>query len=511
MNLRKNVRSMPYLAFCVLTGMLVVACPETPEVQYTITFSTNGGTALASVTASCIEAFPVSAKTGNALAGWYSNSVLSPINRITFPYEPDSDTMLYAKWIPATEGLTYELTSISAIEGYGVFLGTATPDETVTIPEFWLGLPVVVIGKDAFRSCASFVEIAVPDGVISIGDGAFMECSGLASVTLPNSLVTIGQCAFWGCNNLKGLVLPESVTTIEYQAFCGCSDLVSLAIPASVSSIDDTFWGCSSLTGFSVASDNPSYKAVEGVLFNKAGTEIHCFPNGQSRTTYTIPDGVGSIREAAFANCSRLQSLIIPQSVASIGAYAFYGCTGLTSLILSADLARIGDSAFYDCNHLSALVIPDGVLSIGGSAFGKCTGLSILEIPASVSTIGPIAFYDCTGLATIDVAIANTAYKSIEGILYDKAGTTLICCPSGNVISDFTVPDTVVAIEGWAFNRCAALTTIVVNSATPPRAGTAVFSFCDKLDAIRVPASHVATYKTATGWSDYSNLIEAIL
>ena len=44
-----------------------------------------------------------------------------------------------------------------------------------------------------------------------------------------------------------------------------------------------------------------------------------------------IPEGVTSIGDEAFSNCSGLTKITIPDSVTSIGWSAFEGCSSLTS------------------------------------------------------------------------------------------------------------------------------------------------------------------------------------
>ena len=49
-------------------------------------------------------------------------------------------------------------------------------------------------------------------------------------------------------------------------------------------------------------------------------------------TEYTIPDGVTSIDDEAFSECTGLTSIIIPDSVTRIAAGAFAYCEKLTSI-----------------------------------------------------------------------------------------------------------------------------------------------------------------------------------
>jgi hypothetical protein len=50
-------------------------------------------------------------------------------------------------------------------------------------------------------------------------------------------------------------------------------------------------------------------------------------------TSVTIGNGVTSIEDGAFMDCSSLSSVTIPGSVTNIGGQAFYGCPSLKSII----------------------------------------------------------------------------------------------------------------------------------------------------------------------------------
>lgn len=74
-----------------------------------------------------------------------------------------------------------------------------------------------------------------------------------------------------------------------------------------------------------------------------------------------IKQGVTSIGDRAFYDCSSLISITLLEGVMSIGEDAFYNCSSLTSIILPESLTSIGDWAFYNCSTLTSITIPEGV------------------------------------------------------------------------------------------------------------------------------------------------------
>lgn len=72
------------------------------------------------------------------------------------------------------------------------------------------------------------------------------------------------------------------------------------------------------------------------------------------------------------------------------------------------------------------------VVSIGDFAFYECNSLTGVTIPNSVTNIGSLAFFSFT-LTNISVNAANAVYSSLDGVLFNKAQTTLIEFPGGRV------------------------------------------------------------------------------
>ena len=182
-----------------------------------------------------------------------------------------------------------------------------------------------------------------------------------------------------------------------------------------------------------------------------------------------IEDGVTSIGNSAFENCSSLTDITIPDSVTSIGNFAFRYCSSLTSITIPDSVTSIGGYAFSNCESLTSITIPDSVTSIGYSTFSYCSSLTSITIPNSVTSIGKSAFEKCTNLQTISLSCKSSLKKSDFGDQADLVSAshtlkkteakTATCSESGNkeywtcehcgkyFLSNDTNPETAKAVE----------------------------------------------------------------
>ena len=247
--------------------------------------------------------------------------------RITRYKGPDSGEVV----IPKTIG-GYEVKKISD----GAFQN-CTGITSIVIPD-----SVISIGGSTFSGCTSLAEIVIPDSVTSIGGYAFSYCTSLTEIVIPDSVTTIGESAFSGCASLAEIVVPDSVTEIGEYAFSGCTSLSKVKLPKNLTGINwGVFSDCTSLAEITVSPDNKNYSSVDGVLFNKDGSELIIYPKGNGRSAYTVPDGVTSISGSAFSGCTSLTEIVIPDSVTTIGESAFSGCTSLSKVDLPKKLTTI--------------------------------------------------------------------------------------------------------------------------------------------------------------------------
>ncbi len=153
-------------------------------------------------------------------------------------------------------------------------------------------------------------------------------------------------------------------------------------------------------------------------------------------------------------------------------------------------VTAIGSSAFRNCTGLTSITIPNSVTSIGKEAFQGCTGLTSITIPNSVTAIGTAAFSNCSNLTKILVEEGNTAYTSIEGVLFSNEKTTLVAYPAAKA-PDYEIPNSVTAIGDYAFSDCVGLTSVTIpNSVTA--IGNYAFYRCIGLTSITIPNSVTA-------------------
>ena len=195
-----------------------------------------------------------------------------------------------------------------------------------------------------------------------------------------------------------------------------------------------------------------------------------------------IEDGVTSIGEYAFYECTGLTSVTIPASVTSIGGSAFDGCTGLTSVTIPDSVTSIGYRAFCGCSALTSVTILDGVTSIGDRAFYGCTGLAGITIPNSVTSIGNYAFSGCTGLKSVTIpdsvtSIGDRAFNGCSGL------------------KSVTIPDSVTSIGDRAFDGCSGLKSVTIGDSVTS-IGEYAFYGCVRLENITVAAGNTV-YRSA--------------
>ncbi len=75
--------------------------------NYTVSFETNGGSAVNPVSCYVLNESPESTKTGKSLGGWYLDPECTDEKKVIFPFYPTEDVTFYAKWVSEMYTITY--------------------------------------------------------------------------------------------------------------------------------------------------------------------------------------------------------------------------------------------------------------------------------------------------------------------------------------------------------------------------------------------------------------------
>ena len=203
------------------------------------------------------------------------------------------------------------------------------------------------ISKSAFSYCSSLRSITIPSRVMEIAEFTFEGCTLLDQVLLPHNLTAIRKGAFGICTSLSEITIPNKVTTIENNAFRDCINLTSIYIPESVTdigfatySLSFAFSKCVSMESIDVDINNMTYKSIDGIIYNKSGTELFACPAGKTGVI-TIPNDTVKIRMKAFDHCNAITSVIIPTGVTALDIDTFVYNESLRSLYIPKSVSYI--------------------------------------------------------------------------------------------------------------------------------------------------------------------------
>lgn len=158
-------------------------------------------------------------------------------------------------------------------------------EETLVMPDYIDGRPVVQIGRKAFKN-AKFKKILLPQKLTQISSSAFQECKYLEYVEFSQRLQAIGDMAFIGCRNLKSVQLPDSLSSLGKQSF-----------------------------------SNTGLEKIE------------------------LPKGLKEIEKSTFSGCHNLKVAVLKENLKKIGDYAFFD-TAIKNVAVPLTVEYIGNSAF---------------------------------------------------------------------------------------------------------------------------------------------------------------------
>ena len=390
-------------------------------------------------------------------------------------YEVDQSSYKHEVLYASKDGVLYYNNTISELSGWEVKFVPLAKTGHCNIMEGTVSIPIKAFYWTAITS------VTIPYTVVEIGTQAFYY-SDITSVSFEETpegvdevALTLGDRCFASCYDLTTITLPKRLQTITM----GYSDYNNL----------NSFAYCSYLEEINVEDGCKAYKSVEGVVYNKLGTELITCPAGRSGE-FVIPAAVTTVKEFAFRSCSKITKLTVPASVAEIGVSAFEYCYDLEEVVFEeADNPEIADltiktKAFYS-DDLLELTFPKHLRTIESYAFGGNSRLKTVTVNSegelsfgtgvtsdeslygysysyvtTVNLTASASLFDVAGvfngsnnkLATINVSPENEVYylNPVDGVLYNKEVTKILYYPL-NKKGNFTLPETVTEISANVF------------------------------------------------------------
>ncbi|NDF03188.1 MAG: hypothetical protein EB067_07180 [Actinobacteria bacterium] len=364
------------------------------------------------------------------------------------------------------------------------------PQTSYNIPE-----GVIQINENAFRYSGPLQEIYIPSSATSVPGQSLKAIPSLNSIVVANDNSEYSSLNGVLYNKDQSILLryprgkedlsftvPSSVRTIEYEAVSSVHYLESVIfqeglerinafsfnynynmrtisqIPSSVTLIEFQSFLSSPISAINVNVNNSNYKSIDGVLFNKSGTQLIEYPDGKSGS-YEIPEGVEIIAVYALWAANILR-LVVPESVTRLDLYAssirfirFTGNSQITSLGHGSysgetkSISYCGTPNSSISNYATTQNIPlrcqTAAPSFSLSSQGETTTAGTPLRGFAITSTVPADYYELTP-SLGDLGVSGVNFDPTTGLISGTsytptAGTVLFSLTGSNAIGEFTV------------------------------------------------------------------------
>lgn len=182
---------------------------------------------------------------------------------------------------------------------------------------------------------------------------------------------------------------------------------------------------------------------------------------------------------------SKVTKVIVGKGITNVASNLFEGYGRLKKAVLPEGLVTL-DYYCFGNSPLEEINLPSTLTTIGSYAFCR-TNLQSVIIPAATFTIGAGVFSNCQKIGDFEVEPDNKAFRSIEGALYNRAGTSLIAMPASR--DWFALPEGVNTLTAYSIGG-SKLTSFVVPDGVTLEAH--VFRDSKYLESLRLPSELTA-------------------
>lgn len=249
----------------------------------------------------------------------------------------------------------------------------------------------------------------------------------------------------------ENLIIPSTINSIKVKSLPKSykypDKIRTITMPQYIYIVEGyEFEKFVNLEAIQVPEGSEHIKSVDGVLYDRKGTKLICYPCAKKGTTYTVPEEVTYAADAlqnnrylekliiqgkmqwwiGFAENSNIRTVIFSDEIREIDFEAFAGCKKLTTVVMGKNIKVIDSGAFMDCISLKKVLFPKGLTKIEAYAFKNCKSLKEVKIPETVYYINQYAFEKCPAKISTPSYIVKRhgIYRSRVPIQLYKTGKT---------------------------------------------------------------------------------------
>lgn len=170
--------------------------------------------------------------------------------------------------------------------------------------------------------------------------------------------------------------------------------------------------------------------------------------------------------------------------------------SGSGKLYMLPNLKQTGDVLRNFMPVTETLVFDNGITSLDtGTPLSLWNSLKKIVVPKTLTDMAFVTSSSPNTLVEFKVDENNTAYSSINGVLFNKDKTELLRYPASKAEKEYTIPDSVKRIHSQAFKNACNLEKINTNQGLTSIL-TEAFANCSKLQEVTISStvSNILTY-----------------
>ena len=410
---------------------------------------------------------------------------------------------------------------------------------------------VSMIGPEAFKGCTNLKTLKLPATLTQIMSNAFNGCNNLARVQCNAAPFAIADNVF---STARYLFVPKN-TCNSYGTIDGWKRFAYIMEGDAKEVIfDDMNYICSTESKEAIliqGDKNAAKKVIPVTIIDENSAQYvvkvvdnSAFKDAGNLVELTIESPISGsskidLGKEAFYNCSNLRMLTLPSHLNQIGSSAFNRCGSLEHIVCKSSNPPTIEANVFSTKSKSTLYIPIGTLStyngtndwsftkiiecddmveLGDGGFtyvcltkGESLTATLTKGASSVSDVVIPSSVTSAGKTYKVIVIDNSAFKGItsfvnltlsEGI--KTIGTNAFQNCTG--LKKVVLPSSLTSIGDLAFNGCNNLADIESKISNLFVITSTVFS--NTSATLYVPAGKTEIYKTTSGWSNFTNMVE---